>query len=65
MHRHDVSDHNGEVQTYTMDIISTERRLLMLCMREALLIEGQNPCHSINKKMEQGRGSLVRITASR
>ena len=65
MHRHDVLEHNGEIQEYSMDCIATERRLLTLCMREALLIEGQNPALSINKKMEQGRGSLVRIAASR
>ena len=64
-HSHDVSDHNGEVQTYVIDCIATERRLLTLCKREALLIEGQNPCHSINKKMELGRGSFVRISANR
>ena len=65
MHRHDVLEHNGEIQQYSMDCVATERRLLTLCMREALLIEGQNPALSINKKMEQGRGSFVRIAASR
>ena len=65
MHRHDVSDHNGEIQTYVMDHISTERRLLTLCMREALLIEGQDPKLSINDKMELGRGSIIRLAATR
>ena len=65
MLRHDVSEHNGEVQSYTMDCITTERRLLQLCMSEALLIESQNPRLSINNKMEHGRGSLIRISASR
>ena len=65
MHRHNVLEHNGEVQEYTMDCVTTERRLLQLCMREALLIEGQDPRLSINNKMEQGRGSLIRISASR
>ena len=65
MHRHDVCSHNGEVQQYTADCITTERKLLQLCMSEALLIEGQNPGLSINNKMEQGRGSLIRLTANR
>ena len=65
MHRHDVLEHNWEVKEYTMDCVTTERRLLQLCMREALLIEGQDPKLSINNKMEQGRGSLIRISASR
>ena len=65
MHRHDMSEHSGETQTYSADCITTERRLLQLCMREALLIEGQDPILSINGKMEQGRGSLVRLSAIR
>ena len=65
MHRHDLIDHGGDVQSYTADCITTERRLLTLCMREALLIEGQDPRLSINNKMEQGRGSLVRMAAVR
>ena len=65
MRRHDVLEHNGEVLEYTMDCVTTQRRLLQLCMREALLIEGQDPKLSINNKMEHGRGSLIRISAIR
>ena len=65
MHRHDIDSHNGEIQTYSADCITTERQLLHLCMREALLIEGMDPILSINGKMEQGRGSLVRMAAMR
>lgn len=48
-----------------MDIVSTERKLLLLTMREVLLIEGQDPCLSINDKMEQGRGTIIRLAATR
>ena len=65
MHRHDTVSHNGEIQSYSADCITTERKLLNLCMREALLIEGQDPRFSTNSKMEQGRGSLVRMAAMR
>ena len=49
MHRHDMTEHNGDVQQYTADCITTERELLQLCMREALLIEGQLDSQSIAK----------------
>ena len=65
MHRHDTDCHNGVAQQYQMDVVTTERRLLSLCMREALLIEGQDPKLSINDKMELGRGSIVRLAATR
>ena len=64
MHRHDVTEHNGEIQSYTAYCITTERKLLQLCLREAFLIEGKCPS-LINNRMEQGRGSLIRLTASR
>ena len=65
MHRHDILEQNREDQSYTADCITTERRLLQLCMRRALLIEGQDPRLSINNKMEQGRGSSIKISANR
>ena len=65
MTRHDLDCHGGVEQQYMMDIVTSERRLLLLCMREALLIEGQDPGLSINDRMEQGRGSIVRLTATR
>ena len=65
MHRHDMSEHNRDVQCYTADCITTDIKLLQLCMREALLIEGQYARLSINNKMEQGRGSLIRLAATR
>ena len=65
MHRHNIESHDGVEQQYSMDVVTTERKLLLLCMREALLIEGQDPGLSINDRMEQGRGSIVRLTATR
>ena len=65
MHRHDMDSHGGVAQRYYIEIVSTERKLLLLTMREALLIEGQDPSLSINDKMEQGRGTIVRLAATR
>ena len=60
MHHHDVDCHQGVEQQYSIDVVTSERRLLLLCMREALLIEGQDPGLSINDRMEQGRGAIIR-----
>ena len=65
MTRHDLDCHGGEVQRYMMDIVTSERHLLLLKMREALLIEGQDPGLSINDRMEQGRGAIIRLAATR
>ena len=65
MTRHDLDCHEGEEQRYVMDIVTSERRLLLLKMREALLIEGQDPGLSINDRMEQGRGAIIRLAATR
>ena len=65
MTRHDLDCHGGMEQRYMMDIVTSERRLLLLCMREALLIEGQDPGLTINDRMEQGRGSIIRLAATR
>ena len=65
MNLHDINCYEGVEQQYTMDIVTSERRLLLQCRREALLIEGQDPGLSINDKMEQGRGSIVRLAATR
>ena len=65
MTRHDLDCHEGEEQRYVMDIVTSERGLLLLKMREALLIEGQDPGLSINDRMEQGRGAIIRLAATR
>ena len=65
LHRHDVSDHNGEVQKYVMRILRTEKNLLPLAVSEGLYIEKQAPGSSFNDRNEYGRGALVRLTASR
>ena len=65
LYRHDLDKHEGMFQEYEAECIQTDRGLLHLCLREALLIEGQDPSLSINKKMEQGRGGIVRLNAVR
>ena len=65
LHNHDIEQHGGEVQQYQADIVGGDRGLLHLSLREALLIEGQDPSQSLNSKMEQGRGKLIRIQAVR
>ena len=65
LHCHNMEHHGGEVQQYQADIVGGDRGLLHLSLREALLIEGQDPALSLNSKIEQGRGKLVRIQATR
>ena len=65
LHRHDVSNHEGEVQKYVMRILRTEKNLLPLAVSEGLYIEKQYPGSSFDYRNEYGRGSLVRLTASR
>ena len=62
---HDLDCHGGEEKRYMMDVVTSERCLLLLSMREALLIEGQDPGLSINDRMEQGRGSIIRLASTR
>ena len=65
LHRHDVESHGGVKQIYTCKAIASERKIVRLCMNEALHIERQDRSASINDKMECGRGGLVRISATR
>ena len=41
MYRHDMDEHNSEVQIYTTDYITTAKRFLRLCMRKELFIENR------------------------
>ena len=63
LYRHDRDVHDGVVQTYQTRILASEKNLLPLCIMEGLYIEKQN--YSMNDKNEFGRGSLIRVTASR
>jgi len=65
MHHHDLDCHIGVALKYQMDVVTSKRRILLLCMRKALLIEGQDPGLSINDMMEQGGGSIVHLAANR
>ena len=63
--RHDEEAHAGQPQQYTTRVIRKERTLLPLSLTEALYIEKQSPGTTLNSKDERGRGSLVRLVASR
>ena len=65
LHRHDVDVHNGEIQTYKTRILTSEKNLLPLVIIESLYIEKQTIGKSMNEKQENGRGGLVRFTATR
>ena len=65
LHRHDEEAHNGEVQQYVTRVLTTERNLLPLSVKEGLYIEQQFPGSSFNDRNEQGRGALVRLIATR
>ena len=63
--RHDMDTHGGSHQKYTTSIVAREKKLLRLHCLEAIHIEKQPPTHSINARMEHGRGGVVRISATR
>ena len=65
LYRHDCEKHEGEPQSYKTRILTAERNLLPLAIIEALYIEQQHPGTSFNDRMEGGRGSLVRLIATR
>ena len=65
LYRHDCEKHNGDPQGYKTRILTSERNLLPLAVIEALFIEQQFPGTSFNDRMEGGRGSLVRLIATR
>ena len=65
LHRHDLEIHQGEVQNYTTRILSSERNLLPLSVLEGIYIEKQRMGTTMNERNENGRGGLVRLTATR
>ena len=65
LYRHDCDKHEGEPQLYRARILTAERNLLPLACIEALYIEQQYPGTSFNDRNEGGRGSLVRLIATR
>ena len=65
LYRHDVANHSGEPQEYTTRIILKEKNLLPLCINEGLYIERQKVGTTMNDRNEHGRGTIIRLTASR
>ena len=65
LYRHDRDHHDGQVQDYKMRILHRESKILPLSIMEALYIEAQSPGSTMNERNEYGRGSLVRMVASR
>ena len=63
--RHDKKMHDGNFQQYTTRIMSKERNLLPLTIKEGLYIEKQVPNTTLNDRNEFGRGALIRLTAER
>ena len=62
MVKHDTECHGGIVQKYPAKLVQTERSLLSLSLREAILIEGQLHGTSLNDRHERGKGtSVIRI----
>ena len=63
--RHEREVHNNEKQTYSSRILSRERTNLPLNLIEGLYIEKQRLGTTMNERNENGRGGLVRLTATR
>ena len=63
--KHNQEIHGGNKQSYTARLISQERGLLHLSVKEALLLESQLAGTSMNDRLEMGRGTgIIRIRAS-
>ena len=63
--KHEKEVHDNEPQLYTAKMITKERGLLNLALREALLLEGQVQGTSLNDRKEKGRGvGMIRIQVS-
>ena len=57
-----LESYNGERQKYTAKLIQTDRGLLHISLREAILIAGQHYNTSMNDRLEKGRGTgIIRI----
>ena len=65
LYRHNCDTHNKEPQTYVAHIIGKDKSVFPLRLLEGLYIEAQPPGTSLNERNENGRGSLVRLTATR
>ena len=65
LYRHDAEHHEGVPQLYKTRIVASEQKILPLKIIEGLYIEAQQEGTSMNDKNEFGRGSLVRIQATR
>ena len=60
--KHKIEKHNGQIQEYTCRLVTKERGLLHLSLREAILIQGQVQGTSMNDRLERGRGTgIVRV----
>ena len=63
MVKHEEEVHNGIAQEYTAKLVSTEKGLLHISLKEALLIAAQIRQVSMNDRMERGQGTgVVRIS---
>ena len=65
LYRHDCYYHEGVPQRYITEIIASESKIVKLNCLEGVLIEKQSGPLSMNERNEQGRGGLVRISATR
>ena len=62
MVKHEMEKHKGQIQEYTCRLVTKERSLLHLSLREAILIQGQVHGTSMNDRLERGRGTgIIRV----
>ena len=59
MVKHDIECHEGNFQKYTTKLVKTERSLLYLTLREAILIKGQLYSTSVNERHKKCKGTDV------
>ena len=59
--RHVQNAHAGIAQSFSMSMCTTHRTVLSRYKSEAIFIEKQLPCTSMNDRIEGGHGGLIRM----
>ena len=60
--KHKNNEHNGEIQPFTMKLISSHNSVLSRYVSESIYIDNFDKAHILNSKSEWGRGKLIRRT---
>ena len=59
MVKHEIEKHRGSIQSYTIKLVQSDRGLLHISLREALVILGQLTETSMNDRKEKGNSTGI------